>query len=1235
MRQKLAVVFLLFSNIINAQLVQTNGPYSGTVKCITGNGSSIFVGTEWGGVYSSSNGGSIWTPVNSGLPERIWPTALVSNGSNVFIGTHAGVYLTINNGISWTQVNNGLTTTTILSLAISGSDIFAGTNDGVFLSTNNGNSWTQMNNGIQPTSIIVSGTNIFAGTYNGVYLSTNNGSVWSQVNNGLTSLGISSFIVDGANIFTGTGDGVFLSTDTGSNWTQLNSGLTNTNIRSLAISGSSIFAGTDGDGIFLSTNSGSNWTQVNNGLTNWTVYSLFTIGSNIYAGTKDGVFLSNNNGSSWIQNNYGILASQVNSLTVSGSNIFAGVQGGAYLSTNDGSSWIPINNGLPYTVRCMAVKDSSIFAGTDSGVFKSTNNGNNWTQVNNGLTNISVYELAISGNNIFAGTDGGGVFLSSDTGSNWTQLNSGPNNTNIRSLAISGSSIFSGTDYGGGGLFVSNNNGNSWNQVINNQNCSFTSIAISDSNIFLGTLNCGVNLSNDNGNSWTSINNGLTTSYIMSMTSSGSFIFAGSDGDGLFLSNNNGSSWTQINNGSTEIYFPSLAVRGSTILAGGISSGVWRYHIPSSIIKGRVFNDNNSNCIYDSSDQGVSVHGHLPWIVQATKSGEEYLVIPDSIGYYSLNVDTGTYILSLLNPTPLYSIACPPAGTYQVSVVSDTDTINNIDFAVQSQISCSSMRTSVSSSFFRPCMSTTIAVDYCNEGTVPETNAVVKLILPTELTMTSSSIPWTSVTGNTYTYNIGIVQAGSCGSFTVSAALLCDPAALLNATLCVTSEILPAEFCLPTDTAWDKSSIHVTGDCVGDTLVCFTLTNDGSSVNGNMQGPSQWRLYSDNILVQQGTFQLQGGNDTILCFSTNGQTLRLNADQRPHHPGHSHPNANVERCGILTGGQTYSLGQILQTPLNNGLPFFSEYCAVVRTSYDPNDKQVRPEGMTGNHFIRNEDRLEYKINFQNTGNDTAFTVVIRDTLDLLSLDMNTFVLGAASHQYDFSIEGQGVLVWRFENILLPDSNVDEPLSHGYVSFSIDQLPGLAMGTQLMNHADIYFDFNLPVMTNTVINTVCVTTQPIISFNGNQLEATLGSSYQWFLDGEAITGAFDQTYTPLSLGNYTVEVLDINGCSSLSDPFNLLTLSTPSVIKSSIIATLFPNPTSQKSTLSIIPSAIGNMQISLIGIAGQNHKILYDKRVEQNQTLHLPIDTDVLESGVYIIQIKMGYNVRYLRLIVVK
>ncbi len=107
--------------------------------------------------------------------------------------------------------------------------------------------------------------------------------------------------------------------------------------------------------------------------------------------------------------------------------------------------------------------------------------------------------------------------------------------------------------------------------------------------------------------------------------------------------------------------------------------------------------------------------------------------------------------------------------------------------------------------------------------------------------------------------------------------------------------------------------------------------------------------------------------------------------------------------------------------------------------------------------------LTYTIRFQNTGTDTAFNIVVTDTLPA-TLDPATVSLVAASHVHTWMMQGQGILKFIFPNILLPDSNVNEPLSHGLISFRIRPRLPVLPGTTIENIANIYFDFNPPVIT---------------------------------------------------------------------------------------------------------------------------------------------------------------------------
>ncbi|MGB0166916.1 MAG: DUF7619 domain-containing protein, partial [Luteibaculum sp.] len=147
---------------------------------------------------------------------------------------------------------------------------------------------------------------------------------------------------------------------------------------------------------------------------------------------------------------------------------------------------------------------------------------------------------------------------------------------------------------------------------------------------------------------------------------------------------------------------------------------------------------------------------------------------------------------------------------------------------------------------------------------------------------------------------------------------------------------------------------------------------------------------------------------------------------------------------------------------------------LVRNSYDPNDKQVSLPVIDFEDYQEQVPTLDYLIRFQNTGNDTAFNITVTDTISS-DLDLNSFVMGASSHDFTFNVDDNRIITWEFKNINLPDSGTNQLASNGYLTFSMQPKSGLALGTEIRNHANIYFDLNPPIITEDAISTIQQTT----------------------------------------------------------------------------------------------------------------------------------------------------------------
>lgn len=172
--------------------------------------------------------------------------------------------------------------------------------------------------------------------------------------------------------------------------------------------------------------------------------------------------------------------------------------------------------------------------------------------------------------------------------------------------------------------------------------------------------------------------------------------------------------------------------------------------------------------------------------------------------------------------------------------------------------------------------------------------------------------------------------------------------------------------------------------------------------------------------------------------------------------------SNIQSVAIIT---TFGLEPDLNSENNT-----SELDMTVVSSYDPNNKLVQPEGEGPNgHIAQETEALTYTINFQNTGTSPAVNVVITDLISNY-LPASGFQIVNTSHPVSTYIDEQ-MITWTFENILLPDSASNEPESHGFIQYRISPINKLPDNTEIENTANIYFDFNEPIITNTTLNTI--------------------------------------------------------------------------------------------------------------------------------------------------------------------
>lgn len=145
------------------------------------------------------------------------------------------------------------------------------------------------------------------------------------------------------------------------------------------------------------------------------------------------------------------------------------------------------------------------------------------------------------------------------------------------------------------------------------------------------------------------------------------------------------------------------------------------------------------------------------------------------------------------------------------------------------------------------------------------------------------------------------------------------------------------------------------------------------------------------------------------------------------------------------------------------------YCSPIRLAYDPNDILVRPTGLTEEKYIEKTDELDYRIRFQNLGNDTAYNVsIVVETGEFEPASVKT---GFSSHNTVAKFgEYKNKIEFLLNDINLVDDKTNEAESHGYITFRL-KLDKPVELERVEHFANIFFDFNPPIQTNIDFHTI--------------------------------------------------------------------------------------------------------------------------------------------------------------------
>jgi photosystem II stability/assembly factor-like uncharacterized protein len=337
--------------------------YQASIATIDRVGTTLYAGTHFGSIFTSSDDGETWTHLPANGLEIMEIHQIHSHNGKLFLANRAGVKVSTDGGANWAASNNGLAAQTVNSLNYHVGYIFAGTFNGVFRSSDLGQTWEQSFSGIEPL------VNKITEIDGRLYVATISGG-----------------------LFRG---GLFQSDNFGSTWVESAPG--GSYYSGIISSGSRLLVNAGYGGIYISDDNGTTWASSNNGLpaSVW-VYSLIEFQSDLYLSLGNGtgnatgsVYKSTDNGGTWVPFSvnlsreipgFGTLYLQVQRLLKTSTSLIAVAISDAYKLGSDGTSWEKLNGQFSGQMESTYVINDDVWliGSFGRGLYSTTDQGNSW-----------------------------------------------------------------------------------------------------------------------------------------------------------------------------------------------------------------------------------------------------------------------------------------------------------------------------------------------------------------------------------------------------------------------------------------------------------------------------------------------------------------------------------------------------------------------------------------------------------------------------------------------------------------------------------------------------------------------------------------------------------------------------------------------------------------------------------------------------------------------------------------
>ena len=575
-------LFITFSTAHAQTWTQTGGPEGGAVPTVCIDSfSRIFIGTEAGGVFETTDRGSSWIARNAGL-STFHVRELEANAKGyIFAVTYdAGVFRWFSDdNPHWTLLDSSLTFGVVTALACApNSHIFIGSSAlGIVRSTDEGHTWATKSEGIDSNdariniltasaSSVLALTSTRTNAYH-IYSSTDDGEHWSilaQAPSGGTPSALLS-LPDGTLLYGDQLGNLYRMRD-GKTWERIYHDAGGFGINNVVRNphDAALFLRTNYGDLYRSSDTGTSWSMVSADSVGGNIYAtgIDTTGT-IYVGTDfEGVLRSDDNGKTFTLVNQNLISTLVYGVACDRrGNVFAVTEDFIWRSTDRGATWerLSLEIGEVLNEPAFAIDSiGTLYLGNLNGIWVSQDSGRNWTnpiRPTKANASYNCFALEVSASGVVYGATQYGLLRSVDHGVTWDTIKSDLPPGAMKGVVVADNGDIYADD-GNSNIYRSIDTGQSWTNIPYS-----TGIVIAKSrSLLFSTSKPDLFRSTDSGATWDQmvldpINHRTVFNLLLDRHG---YLLAPTD-SGVYLSKDNGNSWASISDGLKDASAPRLS----------------------------------------------------------------------------------------------------------------------------------------------------------------------------------------------------------------------------------------------------------------------------------------------------------------------------------------------------------------------------------------------------------------------------------------------------------------------------------------------------------------------------------------------------------------------------------------------------------------------------------------------------------------------------------------------------